>query len=153
MITELGHLALILAFAIAIVQMVVPMIGAHKNWSDWMAVASTAANLQFVLTAFAFAVLMHAFIISDFSVQLVAFNSHSDKPMLYKITGTWGNHEGSLLLWILILTLFGAMVAWWGGGLPSRLKARVLAVQSSIAVAFFAFLLFTSWPFHLPLLL
>lgn len=147
MISELGHLALILGFGAALVQMIIPMIGAHKNWSDWMAVATPAANVQFVLTSFSFAVLMHAFIVSDFSVQLVAFNSHSDKPMLYKVTGTWGNHEGSLLLWILILTLFGAMVAWWGNGLPSRLKARVLAVQASIAVAFFAFLLFTSNPF------
>ncbi len=147
MITELGHLALIIAFAVAIVQMVVPMIGAYKGWSDWMAVAVPAANVQFVLTGFAFAVLMYAFVVSDFSVQLVAFNSHSDKPMLYKVTGTWGNHEGSLLLWVLILTLFGVMVAWWGGDLPGRLKARVLAVQASIAVAFFAFMLFTSNPF------
>ena len=147
MIVELGHLALILAFAAALVQMVVPMIGAHKNRPDWMEVALPAANVQFVLTLFAFGVLMYAFIVSDFSVQLVALNSHSDKPMLYKVTGTWGNHEGSLLLWVLILTLFGAMVAWWGSNLPSRLKARVLAVQASIAVAFFAFMLFTSNPF------
>ena len=147
MIAELGHLALIIAFGAAIVQTIIPMVGAHKNWSDWMAVGSPAANVQFILTSFAFAALMQAFIVSDFSVQLVATNSHSDKPMLYKVTGTWGNHEGSLLLWILILTLFGATVAWWGGGLPSRLKARVLAVQASISVAFFAFLIFTSNPF------
>lgn len=147
MIAELGHLAVIVAFAAAIVQMIVPMIGASKGWSDWMATAVPAANVQFLMTVFAFAALMYAFIVSDFSVQLVAFNSHSDKPMLYKVTGTWGNHEGSLLLWILILTLFGAMVAWWGNDLPARLKARVLSVQASIAVAFFAFLLFTSNPF------
>ena len=85
--------------------------------------------------------------VSDFSVRLVAANSHSDKPMLYKVSGTWGNHEGSMLLWMLILTLFGAMVAWWGGNLPPGLRARVLAVQSGVGVTFFAFILFTSNPF------
>ena len=147
MIAELGHFALILAFAAAIVQMIVPMIGASRSWQGWMDSALPTANLQFVLTAFSFGALMWAFIVSDFSVALVANNSHSAKPMLFKVTGTWGNHEGSLLLWVLILTFFGAMVAWWGGGLPATLKARVLSVQASISVAFFAFLLFTSNPF------
>ena len=147
MIAELGHLALIIAFVAALVQMCVPMIGAAKGWSDWMATAIPTANVQFFLTAFSFGALMTAFITSDFSVSLVASNSHSAKPMLYKITGTWGNHEGSMLLWVLILTLFGVMVAWWGKGLPETLRARVLAVQAAISVAFFAFLLFTSNPF------
>ncbi|SFT84183.1 heme lyase CcmF/NrfE family subunit [Sedimentitalea nanhaiensis] len=147
MITELGHFALILAFMVAVVQMVVPLIGAHKRWPGWMAVAEPAANAQFLLTAFAFGALAWAFITSDFSLRLVVLNSHSAKPMLYKISGTWGNHEGSMLLWVLIVTLFGAMAAWFGGGLPPTLKARVLSVQSAIAVAFFAFILFTSNPF------
>ncbi len=147
MITELGHFALILAFLIACFQTVVPLVGAHKRWPGWMAAAEPAATLQFLLTAGSFMALMWAFIISDFSVQLVVNNSHSDKPMLYKITGTWGNHEGSMLLWVLILTLFGAFAAWFGGNLPPTLKARVLAVQASIAVAFFAFIIFTSNPF------
>lgn len=147
MVTELGHFALILAFLIAIVQMIVPMVGAHKRWSGWMAVAEPAANLQFLMTAFSFAALMYAFITSDFSLKLVVDNSHSAKPMLYKISGTWGNHEGSMLLWVLIVTLFGAMAAWFGGGLPPGLRARVLSVQSAIGVAFFAFILFTSNPF------
>ncbi len=147
MIVELGHLCLILAFVVAIIQMVIPMIGAGKGWSDWMRIAVPAASIQFILTLFSFAALMYAFVISDFTVRLVAANSHSAKPMMYKIAGTWGNHEGSMLLWILILTLFGAMVAWWGKNLPPELKARVLSVQSSIAVAFFAFILFTSNPF------
>ncbi len=147
MIAELGHFALILAFVVAIIQMVVPMWGAHRGWANWMQIASPAASVQFALTAFSFGALMWAFIVSDFSVQLVVANSHSAKPMLYKVTGTWGNHEGSMLLWVLILTLFGAMVAWWGSDLPQGLKARVLSVQSAIAVAFFAFLLFTSNPF------
>ena len=148
MIAELGHLAVVFAFAVALVQMTVPLIGAHTGRPGWMAVASEAALLQALLTTLAFAALIWAFVTSDFSVRLVAANSHSEKPMIYKISGTWGNHEGSLLLWILILTWFGAAVAAFGGGLPQALKARVLAVQSSIAVAFFAFLLFTSNPFE-----
>ncbi len=147
MITELGHFALVLAFLVAIVQTVVPLIGAQKRWAGWMALAEPAANAQFALTALSFGALMWAFVVSDFSLQLVWLNSHSAKPMLYKISGTWGNHEGSMLLWVLIVTLFGAMAVWFGKGLPPTLRARVLAVQSAIAVAFFAFILFTSNPF------
>ena len=147
MIAELGHFALVLAFCAAIVQMIIPMIGASRGWKGWMDVCIPTSNVQFLLTAFSFGALMWAFIVSDFSVELVALNSHSAKPMIFKVSGTWGNHEGSLLLWVLILTLFGVMVAWWGGGLPSRLRARVLSVQASVSVAFFAFLLFTSNPF------
>jgi cytochrome c-type biogenesis protein CcmF len=147
MTTELGHFALILAFAVAIVQMIVPLIGAHKRWPGWMAIAEPAAGAQFVLTALSFGALTWAFVVSDFSLNVVVANSHSAKPMLYKISGTWGNHEGSMLLWVLIVTLFGAMAAWFGGGLPPTLRARVLAVQSAIAVAFFAFIIFTSNPF------
>ncbi len=147
MITELGHFALILAFMVAIVQMVVPMIGAHQRRPGWMALAEPAANAQFALLTFAFGALMYAFITSDFSLKIVVQNSHSAKPMLYKISGTWGNHEGSMLLWVLIVALFGVMAAWFGGGLPPTLRARVLAVQAAIGVAFMAFILFTSNPF------
>ena len=147
MTTELGHFALILAFMVSIFQMIVPLVGAHRGNSAWMAVADPAAATQFFLTAFSFAVLTWAFVTSDFSLNLVTAHSHTDKPMLYKITGVWGNHEGSLLLWVLILTLFGACASWFGGNLPPTLKARVLAVQSSVAAAFFAFILFTSNPF------
>lgn len=148
MLHELGHFALILAAMIAVLQAVVPLIGAQKRWAGWMAFADPAASAQFLLTAFAFAALTHAFVTSDFSVQLVYANSHTLKPMLYKISGVWGNHEGSMLLWVLILTLFGACLSWFGGNLPPGLKARALAVQSAIAVAFFAFILFTSNPFE-----
>ncbi|MCF6317613.1 MAG: heme lyase CcmF/NrfE family subunit [Marinosulfonomonas sp.] len=147
MIIELGHFALILAFAVAIVQAIIPLIGAHKRWPGWMAVAVPAANAQFFLTAFAFGALTYAFVTSDFSLKLVVENSHTAKPMLYKVTGVWGNHEGSMLLWVLILTLFGACAAWFGTNLPPALRARVLAVQSSIGVAFIGFVLFTSNPF------
>ncbi|WP_435231602.1 heme lyase CcmF/NrfE family subunit [Pseudopelagicola sp. nBUS_20] len=147
MIVELGHFALILAAVTALVQAVVPLIGAHKRWPGWMSVAEPAAGLQFLLTAFSFAALTYAFITSDFSVRLVTSNSHTLKPMLYKISGVWGNHEGSMLLWVLILTLFGACLAWFGGNLPPSLRARALAVQAAVGLAFFGFVLFTSNPF------
>jgi cytochrome c-type biogenesis protein CcmF len=147
MLIELGHFALILALAVAMVQAVVPMVGAQRGWSGWMAAAAPAATLQVLLIGFAFAVLTWAFVVSDFSLALVVQNSHTAKPMLYKVTGVWGNHEGSLLLWVLILALFGASAAWFGGGLPARLRARVLSVQGAVGVAFLAFILFTSNPF------
>jgi cytochrome c-type biogenesis protein CcmF len=112
-----------------------------------MALAGPLASAQFALIAVAFAALTWAFVTSDFSVALVAANSHTDKPLIYKISGVWGNHEGSLLLWVLILVLFGACAAWFGGNLPARLQARVLAVQSAIGAAFMAFMIFTSNPF------
>ncbi len=147
MIIELGHFALILAAFTALVQAVVPLIGAHKRWPGWIAVAEPAARIQFLLTLFSFCALTYAFVVSDFSVRLVALNSHSLKPMLYKVSGVWGNHEGSMLLWLLILTLFGAMLSWFGGNLPPTLRARALAVQAAIGLAFFGFILFTSNPF------
>ena len=147
MIIELGHFCLILAFGLSCVQTVSGLVGAQYRWAGWMAVTGQAALLQFALTACAFAALTHAFVTSDFSLRLVVLNSHSLKPMLYKISGVWGNHEGSMLLWVLIVTLFGATAAWFGDRLPPTLQSRVLAVQSAIAVAFFAFIIFTSNPF------
>jgi cytochrome c-type biogenesis protein CcmF len=147
MIVELGHFALILALAVALIQTVMPLIGAHKRWTGWMAVGGAAAGVQLLLLCFSFAALTYAFVISDFSVALVVNNSHTLKPMLYKVSGVWGNHEGSLLLWSLILAVFGASVAFFGTNLPPTLRARVLAVQGSIGVAFLAFMLFTSNPF------
>lgn len=147
MITELGHFALILALGVAVVQTIVPLIGAHKGWNSWMEMAVPAATIQFLLISTSFLALTYAFVTSDFSVRLVTLNSHSAKPMLYKISGVWGNHEGSMLLWVLIIAGFGATAAWFGQNLPRTLKARVLAVQSSIAVAFLAFIIFTSNPF------
>ena len=147
MIVELGHFALILAFCVAVLQTAVPLVGAQRGWDGWMGVAGPAAGLQFALILGSFAALTHAFVTSDFSVRLVVDNSHTLKPMLYKVAGVWGNHEGSLLLWVLILALFGACVAGFGGNLPATLRARVLAVQGSIGVAFMAFMLATSNPF------
>ncbi len=147
MIAELGHFAVIIAFVVAVFQATVPLVGAQKGWIDWMRVGTAAAFLQFVALAAAFAALTYSFVVSDFSVQLVAANSNSLKPMLYKVAGVWGNHEGSMLLWVLILAMFGAMVAAFGGNLPPGLKARALAVQAMIGAAFIGFILWTSNPF------
>ena len=147
MIIELGHFALVLAVMVALYQMVVPLWGARTGDARLMATAEPAALAQFILLLLAFCVLTYAYVTSDFSVENVAANSHSTKPLLYRISGVWGNHEGSMLLWVLILALFGALVAVFGGNLPSRLRANVLSVQSSIALAFGVFMLFTSNPF------
>ncbi len=147
MIVELGHFALILALFVAGLQMVMPLVGAHKRWSGWMAVAEPAALTQAALLIVSFIALTYAFVVSDFSVRLVTLNSHTLKPMLYKVSGVWGNHEGSMLLWCLILAVFGALVALFGNNLPDGLKARVLGVQAAIGVAFLSFLIFTSNPF------
>ena len=147
MIVELGHYALVLALCVALVQSVVPLIGAHRRNPAWMAVAEPAAVLQFLLVGFAFVALVRAFMTSDFSLRVVVENSHSLKPMLYKFAGTWGNHEGSLLLWSLILSLYSACAVFFGQYLPATLKARVLAVQGMIGVAFLLFMLLTSNPF------
>jgi cytochrome c-type biogenesis protein CcmF len=148
MIPELGHFALTLALAVALIQGSLPLVGASRGDVRLMALGRTAALAQLVLVAGAFAALTHAYVTSDFSVANVVANSHSAKPLMYKISGVWGNHEGSLLLWALILALFGAAVALFGANLPESLRARVLAVQALIGVGFLAFLLFTSNPFE-----
>jgi cytochrome c-type biogenesis protein CcmF len=147
MFIELGHFALILALMVAVIQMVVPLIGAQQGWAGWMAAGDAAAGTQFLLIGFSFAALTYAFVTSDFSVALVVANSHTAKPLIYKVAGVWGNHEGSMLLWVLILSAYGAAAALFGNNLPPRLRARVLAVQGAIGVAFLAFILFTSNPF------
>lgn len=147
MLVELGHFALILAFVVAIAQSILAMIGAQRNNGAWMWAGENAAYVQMLLLLFSFAVLLNSFITSDFSLQIVVANSHTLKPMLYKVSGVWGNHEGSMLLWVLILALFGASAAWFGAGLPERLRARVIGVQGAIGIAFLAFILFTSNPF------
>jgi cytochrome c-type biogenesis protein CcmF len=147
MIAEIGHYALVLALSLALIQALVPLAGARLRDSVLMGVAGPTAFAQFVFTAIAFAALTACYVGSDFSVLNVFENSHSQKPLIYKITGVWGNHEGSMLLWVLILALFGALVAAFAGNLPATLKANVLAVQSWIAAAFDLFILLTSNPF------
>ena len=147
MIAETGHYALILALGVAIVQMVLPVIGTRFRDPQLTAVAVPAAQAEFILIGIAFIALTTAYVTSDFSVANVWQNSHSAKPMLYKISGVWGNHEGSMVLWVLILALFGAAVATFGNNLPRQLQANVLAVQGAIAVAFLLFIVTTSNPF------
>ncbi len=147
MIIEIGHFAMILACLVAIVQSSLPLVGAARREPGLMAVGQTAALTQFALIAVAFATLIHAYVTSDFSALNVAENSHSDKPLLYKVTGVWGNHEGSMVLWVFMLGLCGAAVALFGGNLPPALKARVLAVQGMIGTGFLLFILLTSNPF------
>ncbi len=148
MIAETGHFALVLALAVALVQMVFGIWGAYRRDASLMDVAAPAALAQFGLCIVAFAALTTAFVTSDFSVENVLRNSHAAKPLLYKISGVWGNHEGSMVLWVLILSLFGAAVAAFGRNLPASLKANVLGVQASISAAFLAFIITTSNPFN-----
>jgi cytochrome c-type biogenesis protein CcmF len=147
MIAEVGHYALVLALALGLIQAVVPMIGARTHDHTLMQLATVTAPMQFVFVLAAFLALAACYLMSDFSVANVYENSHSLMPAVYKFTSTWGNHEGSMLLWVLILSLFGALVAIFGANLPATLKANVLAVQSWIACAFYLFILFTSNPF------
>src|SRR5262249_868836 len=147
MIAETGHYALILALALAIVQTVIPLWGTRIRDPQLKAVAVPAAQMQFLLIAIAFSSLMAPYVTSHFSLQNVWDESHSAKPLIYKIAGVWGNHEGSMVLWVLILALFGAAVATFGTNLPRELQANVLAVQGSIAAAFLLFIITTSNPF------
>jgi len=146
-VAELGHYALVLALALSLVQSTVPLVG--LRWADQrlVAVAGSSATAAFGCVALAFAALTAAYLSSDFSVANVWQNSHSAKPLLFKVTGVWGNHEGSMLLWVLILALFSALLVGFGGNLPASLRARVLAVQGWIAAAFLLFILLTSNPF------
>lgn len=147
MIAEFGHFALLLALGIAALQATVPLLGAARGRVRWMAFGSWAATAQFGCLALAFAALTQAYVRADFSVLNVAMNSHSLKPMLYKVSGVWGNHEGSLLLWVLVLAFFGVLVALFARNLPAALKARTLSVQAMISVGFLLFMSLTSNPF------
>ena len=148
MVAELGHLALLLALAVALLQAAAGLGGPYRGDAAVMRVGSASAGLQFILLAFAFGCLVHAYLVSDFSVANVAANSSTAKPLLYKLTGAWGNHEGSMLLWAAVLALFGACVAWFGANLPPGLRSRVLGIQGLLGVAFLLFIALTSNPFE-----
>ncbi len=147
MLVEIGHFALVLALLVALVQGTVPLVGASVRSRPLMDLGRSAALLQFGLVAVAFAVFMHAHIVSDFSVRNVFENSNTAKPMLYKVTGVWGSHEGSMMLWVLMLTLFGGLVAALGRSLPATLRARTLAIQGLLGFGTLAFIIGTSNPF------
>jgi cytochrome c-type biogenesis protein CcmF len=146
-LVEAGHFALALALGLSLIQFVVPLWGARANDPVLMAVAPTSALAVLACIAFSFLALTFAYVNSDFSVLNVVQNSHSAKPLIYKISGVWGNHEGSMLLWVLILALFGGVVALARNSIPMRLQANTLTVQASITIAFLLFILTTSNPF------
>jgi cytochrome c-type biogenesis protein CcmF len=146
-IPELGHYALMLALGLALIQGTMPIVGTRTNDPALMSIAVPAALAQFAFVAIAFAALAECYVASDFSVLNVFENSNSQMPLIYRLTSVWGNHEGSMMLWISILAFFGAMVAIFGGNLPAKLKANALAVQAWIAAAFELFILATSNPF------
>ena len=147
MLPELGQIALILALLIAVLQAVMPIAGAQRGKTGWMAVARPAAYAQLLLVSIAFVILTVAFVTQDFSVKYVADNSNSLLPMIYRYTAVWGAHEGSLLLWTLVLAVWNAAVASFSRGLPDQVIARVLGVIGLVSVGFLAFLIFTSNPF------
>ena len=147
MIAEAGHYALVLALGLALIQSVVPIVGARRGDVALMEMARSTALAQLLFVGASFTLLTALHVMSDFSVVNVFENSHSAKPLIYKITGVWGNHEGSMLLWVSILALFGALVAAFGNNLPASLRAHVLAVQAWVAGAFYLFILLTSNPF------
>jgi cytochrome c-type biogenesis protein CcmF len=147
MIPELGHFASILALLVAIVQAAVPMIGVAWDRSAWIAVGTRAARAQFLLVLVAFGCLAFAFVANDFTVLNVASNSHSQLPPAFRFAATWGSHEGSLLLWILMLSIWTAAVSWFSRELPPEMLGRVLGVLGALSAGFLLFMLLTSNPF------
>ncbi|HRP98116.1 MAG TPA: cytochrome c biogenesis protein CcsA, partial [Rhodocyclaceae bacterium] len=148
MIGEIGHFALILALVLALVQAVVPLVGAWRNRLSLMVVGRSAAQAQLLFLFVAYACLTWVFVNSDFSVRLAASHSHSATPLIYKITGVWGNHEGSLLLWAMMLSVWTVAVTVFSRNLPEAFMARVLGVLGAVSAGFVSFTLFTSNPFE-----
>ncbi|MGA8262263.1 MAG: heme lyase CcmF/NrfE family subunit [Arenicellales bacterium] len=147
MIPEIGHFALILALGVALIQCIVPIVGTAKGYGSWVAVARPAARANFLMVAISYACLTYAFVTHDFSVAYVANNSNENLPLIYRISGVWGAHEGSLMLWLLILGVWTAAVSIFSRSVPEYLIARVLGVMGFISVGFLMFTLFTSDPF------
>ena len=147
MIPELGHVALILALVMAIIQAFFPVIGAALGKQSWVAVAKPAARGQLLFLTVSFIVLTYAFIVHDFSVAYVAHNSNTSLPLIYRISGVWGAHEGSLLLWALVLAIWAGAVSYFSRSIPEIMVARVLGVMGMISIGFLLFMLLTSNPF------
>ena len=147
MIPEIGQFALIIALALALVQAILPMVGASRGNQSWIAVAAPAGQAQFIFIAIAFSCLAYSFITNDFSVLNVATNSNSQLPLHYRLAATWGSHEGSLLLWSLMLALWTVAVSLFSKHLPREMVARVLSVMGMVSIGFILFMLLTSNPF------
>ena len=146
MIPEIGHFALVLALFITLIQTIVPIVGAYKGMPELMAVGKLAARAQTLFIAIAFAMLTWSFIENDFSVAYVVQNSNSAVPIEYRISAVWGAHEGSLLLWVLMLSLWGLAVTVYSKSLPEHFLARVMGVLGFVTVGFLPFILLTSNP-------
>ena len=147
MLIEIGHLSLIMALSLSTITAIAALVGSFYCWINWERLACSLVPLTLLLISISFFSLVYGFIVSDFSVRVVFENSHSSKPLIYKISGTWGNHEGSMLLWVLLLSFFASLVIWFGKNLDQRFKTVVVGVQTSILVMFLSFLIFTSNPF------
>ena len=147
MIAELGNFCLCLALCLTIAQSIVPIMGTHKNKNSWMAFARPASYAQWCLVMLSYCLLTYAFITHDYSIAYVANNSNNAQPLIYRISGVWGAHEGSLLLWILMLSSWTALVGLFSRNVPNDMVARVLAVLGFVSIGFLSFTLFTSNPF------
>jgi len=147
MIPELGMLSLIMALGAALIQAIVPLLGTLVRNPVWIRLARPAAYTQFVFMASAFLILMYSFVISDFSVLYVANNSNTHMPLIYRMAAVWGAHEGSLLLWAMVLSIWTVGVALFSRSMPDDFAARVISVMGMISIGFLLFMLFTSNPF------
>jgi cytochrome c-type biogenesis protein CcmF len=146
-IPELGHIALILALALAIIQAFFPVVGAHRGIHSWVALARPVARTQLLFMLISYGCLTYAFLTHDFSVRYVASNSNTSLPTIYLISGVWGAHEGSLLLWALILSLWTGAVTMFSRSVPEAMLARVVGVMGMVSIGFLLFMLLTSNPF------
>ena len=148
MVPELGHFSLILAFCMSLILGTLPIFGAYRGYSSWIAVARPTAYAQFLFMALSYGCLTYSCLTHDFSVKYIATNSNTSLPVIYLISGVWGAHEGSLLLWGLVLTIWTALVARFSRSIPEATVARVLGVMGLVGIGFLLFLLFTSNPFE-----
>jgi len=148
MLGELGNFCLVLALCVTIVQSILPLAGTLKNRQSWMMFGRSAAYTQWFLVAASYAILTYAFYLNDFSIEYVARTSNLAQPLVYRLSGVWGGHEGSLLLWILMLSSWTALVARFSRGIPRDMVARVLSVLGMVSIGFISFTLYTSNPFE-----
>ena len=146
MAPELGIFALILAFVLSLSQAFFGLVGAWREKPVWMSVARPAVTGQFVFVAMAFGCLVYSFVNNDFSVKYVASNSNSQLPLFYRVAAVWGAHEGSLLLWVLILSIWSVAVAAFSRGMPLSFSSRVIGVMGLVSAGFMLFTLWTSNP-------
>ncbi|MFT5572749.1 MAG: cytochrome c-type biogenesis protein CcmF [Cryomorphaceae bacterium] len=148
MLGEIGNYCLVLALCVSVCQSIIPIVGASTNRQSWMMFGRSAAYTQFLLVLASYAALTYAFYLNDFSIKYVANTSNLEQPLMYRLSGVWGGHEGSLLLWILMLSSWSALVAKFSRGIPRDMVARVLAVLGMISIGFVSFTLITSNPFE-----